>query len=151
MYDEQHDDAKPLRVVGPSPEMPVLYTPDQFHVGSRSLRIPTPPATERPFVDSHLDRLRKRRVSGQVVDSDVELRCERQGPMTAPVVSDRRRVVANFKGVEHRATGSAVIDMAISQGAGSASTVSVIICWRILQFIGGSRSLVNNVFNLFVS
>jgi len=76
-------------------------------------------------------------VSGQVVDSDVEFRCERQGPMTAPVVSGRRRVVANFQGVEHRATGSAVIDMAIPQGAVSASTVSVIysLCRWVKYFV----------------
>src|SRR5208282_1610725 len=109
MCDKQHDDSKSLRVVGPYPEMPVLYTPDQVRVGSRSLRIPTPPATERPVAGSHLDKLRKSRASGQVVDSDVELRCERQDLMTAPVVSSRKRVAANFQGVEYQATGSAII------------------------------------------
>ena len=113
MCDEQHDDSKSLRVVSSYPEMPVLYTPDQFRVGSRSLRIPTPPATERPVDGSHLDKLRKSRASGQVVDSDVELRCERQGLMTASVVSSHRRVAASFPDLEHGATGSAVIDFTI--------------------------------------
>ena len=126
MFDGQHDDVQSLRFSNPYPEMPVLYTPDQFRVGNRTLRIPTPPVTERPVDDGHLSLLRKRRVSGQVVDSDIELRCDRQGFMTFPVVRSRRRVAANFPGLEHRATGSDVINDAIQRGDLNAPVVSVI-------------------------
>ena len=65
---EQHDYLQGLRVMNPYPEMPVLFTPDQF----RTLRIPTSPATVRPAVGSHLSSLRRRHVAGQISDSDVE-------------------------------------------------------------------------------
>ena len=84
MYREQHDDLQTFRVANPDSERPVLLTPDQFRLESGRLRIPTPPATERPVADSRLSDLRKKRVSGQVVDSDVDIRCERQGLMTVP-------------------------------------------------------------------
>ena len=67
---EEHTDLQSLPVENPYPEMPALYTPDQFG----TLRIPTPPATERPVVGSYLSSLRRRRVTGQVSDSDVEVR-----------------------------------------------------------------------------
>jgi len=46
--------------------------------------------------------------------------------ITAPVVSGRRRVAANFQGVEHQATGEAVMSMTVPRGNVSAPTVSVI-------------------------
>ena len=110
MSREQHDDVQPFRAVNPDPEMPVLFTPDQFHLGLGRSTIPTPPATERPVSNSHLSDLRKRRVSGQVVDSDVDIRCGRRGDMTAPVVSGRRRMAATFPDSEHGATGGSVIN-----------------------------------------
>src|SRR5271157_5499064 len=122
---EQHEDAKSLRVANPYPEMPVLYTPDQFRAGNGRLRIPTPPPTQRPISVSHLSDLRKRRVSGHVVDSDIDLRCERQGLMTAPVSSGRRRVAANFQDIEYQKTGSAVINNVIQRGDLNVPVVSV--------------------------
>ena len=101
MYREQHDDVQSFRAVDPDPEMPVLLTPDQFCPKSGRLIIPTPPTSERHVSDSHLSGLRRRRVSGQVVDSDVDIRCERQDSMTAPVVSGRRRMAATFPDLEH--------------------------------------------------
>ena len=90
------------------------------------MRIPIPPPTERPTSGSHLSELRKRRVSGHVVDSDIDLRCERQGLMTAPVSSGRRRVTANFQGIEYQKTGSAVINNVIQRGDLNVPVVSVI-------------------------
>ena len=104
MHREQHTGVQSFRVVDPDPEMPVLLTPDQFRLESGRL-IPTPPTSERHVFDGHLSGLRSKRVSGQVVD----IRCERQGLMTAPVVSSRRRVAASFPDLEHGATGGAVI------------------------------------------
>ena len=109
MYGEQHDDVQSLRAVDPDPEMPVLLTPDQFRPKMGRLMIPTPPTSERHVSDSHLSVLRRRRVSGQVVDSDMDIRCERKGLMTAPVVSGRRRMAATFSDLEHGATGGSVI------------------------------------------
>ena len=108
MHREQHTGVQSFRVVDPDPEMPVLLTPDQFRLESDRL-IPTPPTSERHVFDGHLSGLRRKRVSGQVVDSDVDIRCERQGLMTTPVVSSRSRVAASFPGSEHGATGGAVI------------------------------------------
>src|SRR5208282_1227332 len=108
MFDGQHDDVQSLRFSNPYPEMPVLYTPDQFRVGNRTLRIPTPPVTERPVDDGHLSLLRKRRVSGQVVDSVIELRCDRQGCNTVQPL------------------GTTVINDAIQRGDLNAPVVSVI-------------------------
>ena len=99
-----------FRAANPDPEMPVLLTPDQFRLESGRLNIPTPPASGRLVSDSHLSDLRRRRISGQVVDSDVDVRCGRRGFMTAPIVSSRRRMAAAFSDLEHRATESAVID-----------------------------------------
>ena len=83
MHRERHTGVQSFRVVDPYPEMPVLLTPDQFRLESGRL-IPKPPTSERHVSDGHLSGLRKRRVSGQVVDSDVDIRCERQGLMTTP-------------------------------------------------------------------
>ena len=71
----KHTDLQSLPVANPYPEMPVLCTPDQFG----TLRIPTPPVTERSVVGSHLSSLRSHRVSGHISDSDVEVRCNKQG------------------------------------------------------------------------
>ena len=110
MYGEQHDDVQSLRAVDPDPEMPVLLTPDQFRPKMGRLMIPTPPPTsERHVSDSHLSGLSRRRVSGQFVESDFDMRCERKGLMTAPVVSGRRRMAATFPAQEHGATGGSVI------------------------------------------
>src|SRR5208282_4750103 len=108
MHREQHTGVQSFRVVDPDPEMPVLLTPDQFRLES-GRSIPTPPTSERHVFDGHLSDLRRKRVSGQVVDSDVDIWCERQGLMTVPVVSRRRRVAASFPDLELGATGGAVI------------------------------------------
>jgi hypothetical protein len=108
MSREQHDDVQSFRVVNPDPEMPVLLTPDQFRSESGRLMIPTPPTSERHLYDGHLSDLRRRRASGQVVDSDGDRRCEGQGSMTAPVASGRRRMAATFPTKEHGATGGSV-------------------------------------------
>ena len=112
MYREQHSDLQPSRVVDSDPEseMPVLLTLDQFRSESGRLVIPTPPTSERHVSDSHLSGLRRRRVSGQIVTSDVDVVCSRQGYITAPVVSGRRRMAATFPDLEHGATGGAVIE-----------------------------------------
>ena len=109
MHREQHTGGQSFRIVDPDHEMPVLFTPDQFRLESGRLTIPTPPTSERHVVDGHLSGLRRSRVSGQVVSSDDGIRCERQGLMTAPVVSSRRRVAASFPDLEHGATGESVI------------------------------------------
>ena len=110
MCREQHTGVQSFRVVGPDPEMPVLLTPDQFRLESDRLIIPTLPTSERHVYDGHLSGLRRKRISGRVVDSDVDIRCERQGSMTAPVVSGRRRMAATFPDLEHGATEVAVIN-----------------------------------------
>ena len=69
-----------------------MCTPDQFG----TLKLPTPPVTERHVVGSHLSSLRRYRVTGQISDSDVEVRCNKQGIVTEPSGGGRRRVVANF-------------------------------------------------------
>jgi hypothetical protein len=97
--------------VGPNHEIPVLLTPDKFRLESDRLIIPTPPTSERHVSDDHLSGLRRRHVSGQVVDSDIDIRCERQGSMTAPVVSGRRRMAATFPDLEHGAMGGSVINL----------------------------------------
>src|SRR5208282_4122496 len=106
-----------FRVVNPDPEMPVLLTPDQFRSESGRLMIPTPPTSERHLSDGHLSDLRRRRVSGQDVDSDGDRRCEGQGSMTAPVASGRRRMAAPKK--EHGTTGGAVRSHAEATGCHS--------------------------------
>src|SRR5208282_2145772 len=110
MHREQHTGVQSFRVVDPDPEMPVLLTPDQFRLESGRL-IPTPPTSERHVFDGHLSDLRRKRISGQVVDCDVDIRCERQSLMTAPVVSSRRKVAASYRDSEHGATGGAVISV----------------------------------------
>src|SRR5208282_1803345 len=109
MHRERHNGMQSFRVVNPDPEMPVPLTPDQFRSESGRLMIPTPPTSERHLYDGHLSDLRRRRASGQVVDSDGDRRCEGQGSMTAPVESGRRRMAATFPKKEHGATGGAVI------------------------------------------
>ena len=111
MHRERHTGMQSFRVVGPDPELPVLLTPDQFRLASVRLIIPTPPTSERHVSNGHLSGLRRRRVSGQVVHSDVDIRCERQGSMTAPVVSGRRRMAATFPDLEHGAMGGSVINL----------------------------------------
>src|SRR5208282_5249478 len=93
---EKHTDLQSLLVKNPYPEMLVLCTPDQFG----TLSIPTPPVTERPVVGSHLSCLRRHRVTGQISDSDVEIRCNKQGTITDPSGGGRRRVVANFPSLD---------------------------------------------------
>src|SRR5208282_1100780 len=110
MHREQHTGVQSFRVVDPDPEMPVLLTPDQFRLESGRL-IPTPPTSERHVFDGHLSDLRRKRISGQVVDCDVDIRCERQSLMTAPVVRSRRRVAASFPDLEHGATGGSIISV----------------------------------------
>src|SRR5208282_3624592 len=110
MHREQHTGVQSFRVVDPDPEMPVLLTPDQFRLES-GLLIRTPPTSKRHVFDGHLSDLRRKRISGQVVDSDVDKRCEGPGLMTAPVVSSRRRVAASFPDLEHGATGGAFLSV----------------------------------------
>ena len=124
MHREQHTGVQSFRVVDPDPEMPVLLTPDQFRLESGRL-IPTPPTSERHVFDGHLSGLRRKHVSGQVVDFNVDIRCARQGLMTAPVVSSRRRVAASFPDLEHGATGGAVISGVPTCGSKNAPVRSV--------------------------
>src|SRR5208282_5608520 len=119
MQREQHTGVQSFRVVDPDPEMPVLLTPDQFRLESGRL-IRTPPTSERQVFDGHLSGLRRKRISGQVVDSDVDIRCERQGSETAPVVSSRRRMAASFPDLEHGATGGLVISVDPTWGSKNA-------------------------------
>src|SRR5271157_3440344 len=111
MSREQHNDVQSFRVVNPDPEMPVLLTPDQFRSESGRVMIPTPPTSERHLSNGHLSDLRRRRASGQVVDSDGDRRCEGWGYMTTPVASGRRRMAATFPGSEQGATGGSVINV----------------------------------------
>ena len=109
--------------------MPVLFTPDQF----RTLRIPTPPATERPAVGSHLSSLRRRRVTGQISDSDVEVRCNKQGIVTDPSGGGRRRVVANFPSLDSLSKGRVVTSVAGQSGDMYAPVNSVILFGTTIQ------------------
>ena len=62
MYDEQHDDAKSLRVVNPHSEMPVLHTPESFAGKPSSMRrkLPTPPLTDPGAVEEHIHKTMER-------------------------------------------------------------------------------------------
>ena len=104
MSSDEHTDLQSLRVKNPYLEMPVLRTPEHF----RPSRIPTPPATEKPVVGSHLSSLRKRRVSGHISGSDVEVRCDKQGVVTDSSGVGRRRVVADFTSHDSLSLGGAV-------------------------------------------
>ena len=119
---EKHTDLQSLPVTNPYPEMPVLCTPDHFGI----LRIPTPTVTERPVVGSHLSSLMRRRVTGHISDSDVEVRCNKQGTVTDPSGGGRRRVVADFTSLDSLSKGRVVTSVAGQGGDMFAPVDSVI-------------------------
>jgi len=102
--------------------MPVLCTPDQFG----TLRLPTPPVTERHVVGSHLSSLRSHRVTGRISDSDVEVRCNKQGIATDPSGGGRRRVVANFPSLDSLSRDRVVKSVASQSSALGTPEVFVI-------------------------
>ena len=141
MYDEQHDDSKSLRVVNPHSEITVLHTPESFACRPSSMRrkLPTPPLTYPRRVVEHIhktmERIRahkafRRHLGGaQNVESDSDLSVvgmQNLMSITAPVVCGRRRVAAHFPDLEHRATGSAVINGA-QRGARKGQVLSRIL------------------------
>ena len=103
MSSDEHTDLQSLRVKNPYLEMPVLYTPEHFI----SSKVPTPPATEKSVVVSRLPVLAKRRVTRRTSDSDVEVRCDKQGVVTDPSGVGRRRVVADFTSPDSLSLGGA--------------------------------------------
>src|SRR5208282_5344904 len=109
---EKHTDLQSLPVKNPYPEMPVLCTPDHFG----TLRIPTPPVTEGPVVGGHLSSLMRRRVTGQISNSDVEIRCNKQGTITDPSGGGRRRVVADFTSLDSLSKDRVVTSVAGQSG-----------------------------------
>ena len=123
---EQRDDVQSLRVDGPDPEMCGLQTPESIVEGSVRVRrkLPTPPVTDPREVEEHvrrtIDKLRTqrafRRHLGGAQNSDSDSAISTIGlqnlySITAPVVSGRRRMAANFPVSGRRTTGSAVINV----------------------------------------
>ena len=104
MSSDEHTDWQSLRVKNPYPEMPVLCTPEHF----LSSKVPTPPVTERSVVDSHPPVLTRRRVLRRISDSEVEVRCNKQGVVTDPSGVGRRRVVASFTSPDSLSLSGAV-------------------------------------------
>ena len=104
MSSDEHTDLQSLRVKNPYLEMPVLCTPDHFCPS----RIPTPPATDKPVVDSHPPVLTRRRVLKHTSDSEVRVRCDKQGVVTDPSGVGRRRVVADFTSPDSLSLDSAI-------------------------------------------
>ena len=102
--------------------MPVLCTPEHF----LSSKVPTPPVTEKPMVGIRFPVLTKRRVTGRVSDSDVEVRCNKQGNVTDPSGGGRRRVVANFPSLDSMSKGRVVTSVAGQSGDMYAPVNSVI-------------------------
>src|SRR5208282_6147329 len=119
---EKHTDLQSLPVENPYPEMPVLCTPDHFG----TLRIPTPPVTEGTVVGGHLSSFMRRRVTGHISDSDVEVRCNKQGTITDPSGGGRRRVVTNFPSLDSLSKGREVTSVAGQSGVMFAPVNSVI-------------------------
>src|SRR5208282_2550030 len=122
---EQRDDVQSLRVDGPDPEMCGLQTPESIVNGSVRVRrkLPTPPVTDPREVEEHvrrtLDKLLTqrafRRHLGGAQNSDSDSAISTIGlqnlySTTAPVVSGRRRMAANFPVSERRTTGGAVLE-----------------------------------------
>ena len=107
--------------------MPVLCTPDQFG----TLRLPTPQVTERHVVGSHLSSLRSHRVTGRISDSDVEVRCNKQGIVTDPSGGGRRRVVANFPSLDSLSRDRVVKSVAGQSSALDTPEVLVIQLYRL--------------------
>ena len=143
MFEEQHDDVKSLRFAIPHSEIPVLHTPESFADRPSSMRrkLPTPPLTDHSRVEEHvglrktMERLRtqkafRRHLGGaQNSESDTDMSVvgmQNLMSITAPVLSGRRRVAANFPALDRLVTGSAVMSMTIPRGDVSAPAVSVI-------------------------
>src|SRR5271157_3836772 len=120
---EQRDDVQSLRVDGPDPGIG-LQTPESMV--DRSVRfhrkLPTPPLIDPKGVEEHIrrtmDKLRTHKVfrrhlgGAQNNDSDSSISTvglQNLCSITAPVISGRRRMAANFPVSERRTTGSAVI------------------------------------------
>ena len=121
---EQRDGVQSLRVDGPDPEMFGLQTPES--IVDRSVRVRRKlhlsPVTDPREVEEHvrrtLDKLRTQRAfrrhlgGAQNGDSDSAISTiglQNLYAITAPVLSGRRRMAANFPVSERRTTGSAVI------------------------------------------
>src|SRR5208282_5575526 len=134
---EQRDGVQSLRVDGPDPGIG-LQTPESMV--DRSVRfhrkLPTPPLIDPKGVEEHIrrtmDKLRSHKVfrrhlgGAQNNDSDFSISTEGLQNMcsiTAPVISGRRRLDANFPVSERRTTGSAVINDAVQRGASNVSNV----------------------------
>src|SRR5208282_807820 len=120
---EQRDGVQSLRVDGPDPGIG-LQTPESMV--DRSVRfhrkLPTPPLIDPKGVEEHIrrtmDKLRTHKVfrrhlgGAQNNDSDSSISTvglQNLCSITAPVISGRRRMAANFPVSERRTTGSAVI------------------------------------------
>src|SRR5271166_391083 len=121
---EQCDGVPSLRVDGPDPEIG-LQTPESIF--DRSVRVrrklPTPPLIDPRGVEEHIrrtrDKLRTQKAFRQHLDgaqdNDSDSSISTVGlqnlcSITAPVISGRRRMAANFSGSERQTTGSAVIN-----------------------------------------
>ena len=124
---EQRDGVQSLRVDGPDPEIG-LQTPESMI--DRSVRVrrklPIPPLIDPRGVEEHIrktmDKLQTqkafRRHLGGVQNNDSDSSISTVGlqslcSITAPVISGRRRMAANFPVSERRTTGSAVIDRSL--------------------------------------
>src|SRR5208282_578478 len=134
---EQRDGVQSLRVDGPDPGIG-LQTPESMV--DRSVRfhrkLPTPPLIDPKGVEEHIrrtmDKLRTHKVfrrhlgGAQNNDSDSSISTvglQNLCSITAPVISGRRRMAANFPVSERRTTGSAVINDAVQRGASDVSNV----------------------------
>src|SRR5271166_2349658 len=120
---EQRDGVQSLRVDGPDPDIS-LQTPESMV--DRSVRVrrklPTPPLIDHRGVEEHIrrtmDKLRtqkafRRHLGGaqnNYSDSSIStVGLQNLCSITAPVISGRRRMAANFPVSERRTTDSAVI------------------------------------------
>ena len=142
MFEEQHDDVESLRVTNPHSEIPVLHTPESLAGRPSSMRrkLFEPRLTDHNRVEEHvrktIERLRTQRAfrrhlgGAQNSESDTDMSVvgmQNLMYLTAPVVSGRRRVAANFQGVEHQAAAGTVMSMVMPRGDVRAPAVSVIL------------------------
>ena len=66
-------------------------------------------------------------MTGHISDSDVEVRCHKQGTITDPSGGGRRRVVANFPSLDSLSKGRVVTSVAGQSGVMFAPLNSVIL------------------------
>ena len=135
---EQRNGVQSLRVDGPDPEIFGLQTPES--IVDRSVRVrrklPTPPLIDPSGVEEHIrrtmDKLRTqkafRRHLGGAQNNDSDSSISTVGlqnlcSITAPVISGRRRMAANFPVSERQTTGSAVLNDAVQRGASNGSDI----------------------------